>query len=561
MSSAVVLGGSLLAACQAEEFCADSECTMDDGGGESPTGGKTNSGGGAAAGGKASIGGMTSRGAGGEKSGSGGETLGGAAGAEASGGRPEGSGGMTVDPGELDASVAVELVDILAGGSATVVVTLERTRGFEGTVLVSLDGEPQFSGTQVFAAADDDEVTLTIEATGEIEQGYYDVAIVAESADGVLGVEIPLNIRVRGAPGSLDLTFGDRQDPWLGEGPEAEVAVDDAGFVYLRNQETIFRFDRHGQLDESFEPEGLGTQLGGMIGMEEGVLIGTRGPTVPDQLIHFLGTGERDPVWTGSGPTRGNESPLLQWLPYSLDRRAERVVVGADYYPQQYSTVQLFSAQGIFDAAFRDTRYLQDAVEGSLIARLDSQGRVLVTAKLFGAPAMSIRRLLADGSLDTTFADQGELVLAGTAPTVLNFEVLSEDGLVILLRDSSGARLAFWTPSEAGGIVHYNVLDESSFQHHALLRVHNDELVMVADNNGRFSFKYYAQLYSRNGIVNTSFGDVGAVNMNDLCEQHYASTPDPSGPCQTPHHVAFDSYANRLIAYGESGKTLFSIWL
>lgn len=475
-----------------------------------------------------------------------GGSLGGMAGSEATGGKASGGGGQVIDPGELDGSVAAELIDVLAGGSAEIVVSLERSKGFKGIVLVSLDGEP-FRATQVFASPNDDQIALTIEAAPDTEQGYYEVSVLAESTDGVLSVEIPVTIRVRGAPWTLDLTFGDRERPWVREATQAEVAVDDAGYVYLRNQETIFRFDQRGVLDESFEPEGLGTQVGPMMGMENGVLIGTRGPAVPDQLIHFLGTGEKDPDWSGNAPP----NILLLNLPWSLHRRDGRVVVAADYaYP--FSWIQVFSMDGPIDPSFQEIYYYSSSGATSIQARIDSQGRVIVAPDptTEGGP---LRRLLPDGTLDTSFADDGELILAGENPKVLDFEVLEDDGLAILVETDNAYSLTIWSPSSSGGIVQSQPAEYPRY----LLRLPGDRLLVIG-NATRWP-QFYARLYSGSGERLPLPGPDNSINLSDLLVE---SVPEASASADM-QEPSYDPKSHRLVMTGLSQETqyLWSMWL
>lgn len=542
-------------ACEESDLCSDDACADDAGGDpgrddDSASGGKDS---GKGSGGKGSGGLGGAPGSGGKSGSAGGDSGSGGKKTDGSGGQQE----AEPEPGAIEGRVTSTLYDVLPGGTVDVKLQIERKRGFEGTVLVSLKSSDEFSGSQVFVAPNEDEVSLTIHADFELEQGYYETTLIAESTDDLLNIDIPLSLRVRGAPGTLDLTFGDHEMPWFGEGTQAGAAVDDAGYTYLHNESTIFRFDPHGALDESFKPEGLGTQLGPMIGMENGVLIGTRGPAVPDQVIHFLGSAERNPSWTGSPPTEGELPPTvsLQSLPFSLHRQGEKVAVAAEYsYP--YSWVQLFSVDGRYDAAFEKIYFYNSSGNIDVHARLDSQGRVLGTRRTDG----TIHRLLPNGSLDTTFADKGALVLAGGGPNILDFEVLSDDGLAILVQDTYPAvKLAIWTPSndETSGSLVYHDLPSGATN---LLRLEGDRLLTTGREGDRWP-PTLIRMYERTGQPVASFGTAGAVHLNEMGAQHYAPVPpfDRLG-WKEP---ALDRKGNRLIAHGtDLGKLyLYSIWL
>src|SRR5690606_24309435 len=114
-----------------------------------------------------------------------------------------------------DASVKGDLFDVLPGDSVDIAVILKRSGGFEGSVLVDLKPSDEFETALIFAAPTDKEVSLKLKADAELEQGYYETTITVRSTDGLLSVELPITVRVRGAPGTLDLTFGDLEEPWF----------------------------------------------------------------------------------------------------------------------------------------------------------------------------------------------------------------------------------------------------------------------------------------------------------------------------------------------------------
>jgi hypothetical protein len=540
-------------ACEDSEFCADGGCA-DDGGGD-PGGDDEEGSGGKSSGGKGSGGKNSGKGSGGlgGSLGSGGNS-GMAGGEPGSGGKADGSGGQEApDPGAIEGRFASDLVDVLPGGSVNAKLLISRKRGFQGTVLVRLMSSDEFTGSQVFAARNEGEVSLTIQADFELEQGYYEMAVIAESSDGALSVEIPLTIRVRGAPGTLDLTYGDREMPWVGEGAQSEAAVDDAGYVYLRNESTVFRFDQYGGLDESFEPEGLGDELGAMIGMEDGVLIGTKGASTRTAVLHIRGTGKKEAGWSGLGQFGGTPMDLTD-LPWSLNRREARVAVAADYaYPA--SKIQLFSSAGIVDNSFIEAHFFTHI--NPKHARIDSQGRILVAE--IQEPGTPMVRLLPNGGLDESFGEAGYLNLAVDEAEIVDFEVLSDDGVAILFRKTyPSTHLAIWTPSSTGGgSMTYHELPNGGW---SLLRLEGDRLLVTGFDGDRWP-PTLIRLYERTGQPVSSFGTGGAVHLNEMSAVHYA--PLPAFERLGWREPAFDSKNNRLIAHGNDlGKLyLFSIWL
>ncbi len=541
-------------ACEDSTFCAEDSCADESGG--APGDDDERAAGGKGTGGTKS----TSKGSGGKSSGQGSGGLGGAPGSGGkSGGQAEGSGGKDdsdeqepeADPGGLEARVTSELVDILAGGTAQVNVLIERQGAFEGTVLLSLIDSDEFTSTLLSAASEENEVSLAIEAGSDLEQGYYETTIVAESEDGTLSVELPVAIRVRGAPGTRDLTFGDRESPWMGTGYEARAAVDDAGFVYFRNEKTLIRFDREGRLDESFSLPKL-QFIGPMIGMEDGVLAAQPAEFAPySSFLHIRGSGARNAAWTGI--VEIDYVPLEPTDPQAFYRRGDQVLITA-LWEDPGSHVQLFEASGPAITSFRERNLHFHSYEPTH-ARIDSQGRVIYVREEY---LPKVRRLLPDGSVDASFAKEGDLHLGDT--TVIDFDVLSDDGFVLLLRDSSlEVTLAVWTPSDADpeGIMTYHPLPPRI---RALQVLEGDRLLTIEDDNSRHPVTTF-RMFDREGQAISSFGESGAANVSALSNAYYA--PLPAFDRFQWEEPVWDKKANRLIAYGtDLGKTyLFSIWL
>lgn len=553
---AVVLASALATvACEESDFCAEDGCA-DDAGGEPGADDDDGASGGKGSGGKGSGGKNSGKGSGGlgGNLGSGGKsgTAGGDSGsggkkANGSGGQPE----AEPDPGAIDGRVKGTLFDVLPGGTVDVNVLIERQGAFEGTVLVSLKDSDEFTGTRLFAAPKEDEVSLKVAAAFDLEQGYYDATILAESSDGSLSVEIPVTFRVRGAPGTRDLTFGDRESPWMGTGYEARAAVDDAGFVYFRNEKTLIRFDREGRLDESFSLPKL-QFIGPMIGMEDGVLAAQPAEFAPySSFLHIRGSGARNAAWTGI--VEIDYVPLEPTDPQAFYRRGDQVLITA-LWEDPGSHVQLFEASGPAITSFRERNLHFHSYEPTH-ARIDSQGRVIYVREEY---LPKVRRLLPDGSVDASFAKEGDLHLGDT--TVIDFDVLSDDGFVLLLRDSSlEVTLAVWTPSDADpeGIMTYHPLPPRI---RALQVLEGDRLLTIEDDNSRHPVTTF-RMFDREGQAISSFGESGAANVSALSNAYYA--PLPAFDRFQWEEPVWDKKANRLIAYGtDLGKTyLFSIWL
>lgn len=554
---AVVLASALATvACEESDFCAEDGCA-DDAGGDRGSDDDTSAGG-KASGGKGS-GGKSSgdSGSGGKNSGKGSGGLGGANGSggkNGTAGGDSGSGGKKAngssgqpeaepDPGAIDGRVKGTLFDVLPGGTVDVNVLIERQGAFEGTVIVSLKDSDEFTGTRLFAAPKEDEVSLKVQAAFDLEQGYYDATILAESSDGSLSVEIPVTFRVRGAMGTFDLTFGLQEIPGVQEGFH-QTAVDGAGFIYVRANGALLRFDERGELDESFEPEGLAAEMGTLLlGMTDGVLVSTAGPSVDHRLVHVLGSGKRKDGWTGTSSTL----PLLAH-PFSLDRRNEKVAVAAEYGSSQ-SWIQLFSASGSLDTSFTENYFSGSSDTSPKIVRIDSQGRIIVANKASG----TIHRLLPDGGLDPTFAE-GVLELEGDTVSIFDVAVLSDDGLAISADLTGRNSLITWTPAETGGLL--ESLDVSSYVPQYLFRLPDDQLLTVG-----YEFRnpsYFSYLHTRSREPVPGFGTNGRLDLVPFLTE----APETDGYPQIGA-PALDPKAHRLVLQATFGGNsyLFAVWL
>ena len=537
-------------ACEESDLCSDDACA-DDAGGDP---GRDDD---SASGGKGSGGKDSGKGSGGKDSGKGSGGLGGAPGSggksgsaggdSGSGGKKaEGSGGKQEaepDPGAIEGRVTKTLFDILPGGTVDVNVIIERQGAFEGTVLLSLKSSDEFTGSRIFAAPKEDEVSLKVQAAFDLEQGYYDTALIAESSDGSLSVEIPVIFRVRGAMGTFDQTFGLQEVPDVQEGFH-QTAVDDAGFIYVRTEDSLLRFDERGELDESFEPEGLAAEMGTLLlGMTDGVLVSTAGPSVDHRLVHVLGSGKRKDGWTGTSSTL----PLLAH-PFSLDRRSEKVAVAAEYGSSQ-SWIQLFSASGSLDTSFTENYFSGSSDTSPKIVRIDSQGRIIVANKASG----TIHRLLPDGGLDPTFAE-GVLELEGDTVSIFDVAVLSDDGLAIAADLAGRNNLITWTPAETGGLL--ESLDVLSYVPQYLFRLPDDQLLTVG-----YEFRnpsYFSYMYTRSREPVPAFGTNGRLDLTPLL----VDAPEADGypGFGAP---ALDSKARRLVLPTTIGGKayVFAVWL
>lgn len=295
----------------------------------------------------------------------------------------------------LEADKAV----VLQGASTSVRASLHRTAGFGEAVQVALAGlPPGVTAAPVTFAAGSTEATLVLSAAATAPHSLPTSAAVQGQA-GAAASTTPLTVTVRGLPGVVDTSFGGgvvRQGVDVGEDYANAVAVQVDGKVIVAGSSAIaggtvvslVRYGRDGSLDTTF------------------------------------GVGGKVLTTVGS---RGNDA--AQAVAVQADGRivvagaSEQGATGLDFAVLRYDT------DGRLDTSFGNAGKVVIDFAGDTdrawALLLQPDGRIVVGGEAnTGTGAgrtgidFALLRLNADGSLDTTFGQQGRVVTpvgAGTA--------------------------------------------------------------------------------------------------------------------------------------------------
>src|SRR5690606_14023701 len=147
----------------------------------------------------------------------------GACGFDGGGGGPDGG----ARPG-VELTAGEGAIRLRAGGSAVVLVTLERTGGWEGDLVLEASGLPGgVVANPVTLPAGTSEAVITLNATASAQQGGpLSIALRARSPeDESIAAELERPLYVVGAPGSIDPTFGEEGVTSLPIAPESDIFV------------------------------------------------------------------------------------------------------------------------------------------------------------------------------------------------------------------------------------------------------------------------------------------------------------------------------------------------
>ena len=323
---------------------------------------------------------------------------GGSAADSGSGGKGSGGSGNTgaTDGGAGDAPVASgplafdpnNLV-LRAGGTSDVTLAFQPDPSFSGTLDVTLtveaptgagaDGIVTVEPTSFVLSSTVNRQTVSVQAAPSSTQGLYTVRADARPSAGSAPLSAELPVTIAGRPGDLDHSFGNGTGyiDFQPEGPcsaESVVALADGRFVItgqaLTSNMLIARFNADGTPDTSFGPDGSGALIdpNRNFGRSEPVLLPDGSLLVAFDrgsiaIAHVLDDGTLDPNW-GTG--------------------------------------------GVLDTTVMGSNHVAFGV--------DSEGRIVIGGRLYDETTNRtdtvLRRLTADGGLDTSFAGDGTLEIS-----------------------------------------------------------------------------------------------------------------------------------------------------
>lgn len=275
------------------------------------------------------------------------------------------------------------------GVPAVIHVTIERRAPIDTPILFALGGATGLAIQAAPVAPSVDAVDVAVVAGNR--HGLQRVTLSATTAAYPSFVaEVPLTVDVRGAPGSLDTTFGTggiAVTGILGFGADVALGAD-------------------GGIVGAFFPRS--DQLSPGLSLVRVLTDGTLDPAFGDGgVVHHGGGGS-------AGGLRGGVA-YLAVLPDA------RMVVGWDAYPDV--VVGRLLADGRPDPTFPDAV----VIPNDTVANLDrtSAGKILVSGTL------TTRRLFDDGGIDTTFGDAGDAI-TGSANKGTGVTSFADDSLVVM---------------------------------------------------------------------------------------------------------------------------------
>lgn len=166
-------------------------------------------------------------------------------------------------------------------------------------------------------------------------------------------------------------------------------------------------------------------------------------------LARLNGNGQLDTTYGDNGRTRydvGGQDILLD-LQIDAQQRAWLLV------DQSGSKLVRFSANGQPDTSFGDNGKLVLPGDFSVLGfTVDAQGRILLGGIQFGANGypMAVRRLRADGSIDTGFGDNGLRLISPDVRANAQQLRVQADGRILVAGNSNGG--GAWTGTSSGRI-------------------------------------------------------------------------------------------------------------
>lgn len=289
---------------------------------------------------------------------------------------------------------------VVQGSSTTLRVNLARLRGFEGSVLVTLDGLPAgVSAPAVSIGPNTTSVDVTINAQGTAPHSLPTAATVRFTSGNLVAQE-PLTVTVRGLPGVIDTSFAGgavvtpvnaSEDYAHAVALQADGKTVVAGTTAISTGTVValVRYQRDGAIDPSFG-------IGGKVTLQ----VGARGDSAraiaiqPDGKIVVAG-------WTDS---TGTDSNFL---------------------------VLRFRADGTLDPSFADggkfVLPIGTGTDRAHAVAIQDDGKIVVGGESLTATNTTGRdfaliRLRADGTLDPQFGNGGKVVtpmgLQGVSDTV-----------------------------------------------------------------------------------------------------------------------------------------------
>lgn len=484
-----------------------------------------------------------------------------------------GSGGDTATPGnapppseespapppaaEFSLALSSDKALVIQGHSVTLTATVTRNNGFDGAVLVELQGLPPGVVSQpvsIAAGATSAEVTLSALLTAAHS---LPTASNARGSSGNLVATRGLTVTVGGEAGVLDTSFGSGKvltSVAEGEDYATALAVQADGKVISvgRTRTTVggddfavTRHDRDGTLDAGFgnggklatavsagteadDARAVAVQADGMI-----VVAGSATGATTDldfALVRYQADGSLDAAFGNAGKVVtdiGGSTDRIQAIAIQADGK---IVVAGETYSGTASgsdfAIARYNADGTLDAAFGNGGKVvtpiksfsgRDVVYTVLLQTVDGEQRIVAVG---GEGDFLLARYRANGMLDTTFGTDGKIVgLFGATIGSANAALLLPDNRIVvagmiqndfaLVRLSANGALDPSFAAAGQGITPVSAGNWDAAT--AIARQADGKLLVggwVYEGNGS-SANFVAVRYGEDGVVDTSFGTAG----------------------------------------------------
>lgn len=460
--------------------------------------------------------------------------------------------------GGFSLTLSTDRTLVIQGHTATVTATVTRHGGFDGAVLVTLNGLPAgVTAAPVLIAQGATSATLTLVAAADAAHSLP----TAGRADGSAGNEAdsePLTVTVGGAPGVVDTSFGGgAQLVSVAEGEDyaTAMAVQPDGKVITVGHTTtnaggtdiaIVRHGRDGSLDTTFGnggrvvtaiAAGRGSDAAYAVAVQADgkvVVAGTTAVNGTDQdfaLVRYLPNGALDTSF-------GNGGKVVTSLGASVDRihaialQADgKIVVGGDSDRGTATTgmdfaLARYQPNGTLDAGFGNAgtvttpiraQSARDSVYAIVLQPFGAEQRIVAVG---GEGDFVAARYTAAGVLDAGFGSGGKIagVFGNSTIAAARAVTLAADNKLVLAgqvqNDFALARLNVDGSADAGFGTGGKVVTAVSANWEsvtALVRQADGKLLAggwVYEGNSS-SGNFAVARYSADGVLDAGFGSAG----------------------------------------------------
>jgi hypothetical protein len=339
----------------------------------------------------------------------GGSAQGGEAGAEATGGAELGGEGGVRDHAP-EPTYALEIdgpsrLRLRQGGSVEVPIEVQREGGYEEAVKVSLTGlESGLIASSEILTGAETEATLTLIAPEDAKTGGpTSVKLRVESLDGKLSGSQTLELVVAGAPGAIDVNFGENGMQRATASQVVAVAIDPEQRIWVvantPAQGVLMRASPHGtwQGESEFEPmPQIGSAVTAAVWADDGLWLGVQDHDVGGEKRNGLVRLGLDGTPVGSFGAQGF---------FETTDRVDRILPrdsGGFYAFTFESELLSFLTTGEVDEGFS---LFSDACVTDI--GLDAKDRLYLACIYGDGTDIQLSRVLSDGALDVTFGDEG----------------------------------------------------------------------------------------------------------------------------------------------------------